>query len=75
MTDEIAVLYTEEQIARRVADLGQEIGRAFAGEDLASSASRRTASSSWPTSSAAIPLDLTMHLLRVTQPAATRRAA
>ncbi len=34
MRDEVAVLYSEEEIARRVAELGAEIGRAFAGREL-----------------------------------------
>ncbi|HVO11916.1 MAG TPA: phosphoribosyltransferase family protein [Vicinamibacteria bacterium] len=34
MRDEVAVLYTEEEIARRVAELGAEIGRALEGREL-----------------------------------------
>ena len=66
MRDEIAVLYTEDEIARRVAELGQEIGRAFAGREICvlglmpgslvflSDLIRR------------IPLELTVQLVRVT---------
>ncbi len=34
MRDEVAVLYTQEQIAHRVAELGAEIGRALPGREL-----------------------------------------
>lgn len=65
MKDRISVLFTEEQIARRVAELGEEIGRAFAGRDVCvlglmgslvfmADLIRK------------LPLDLTVHLVRVT---------
>lgn len=66
MTDEIAVLHSEEQIARRVADLGQEIGRAFAGEDLTVLGLTEDSIVFMADLIRRVPLDLTMHLLRVT---------
>jgi hypoxanthine phosphoribosyltransferase len=65
MSDEIAVLYTEEQIARRVADLGQEIGRAFAGCDLCVIGITEESIIFVADLVRRVPLDLTMHLMRV----------
>lgn len=66
MKDRISVLFTEEQIARRVAELGEEIGRAFAGRDICVLGLMKGSLVFMADLIRKIPLDLTVHLVRVT---------
>jgi len=66
MRDEVSVLFTEEQIARRVAELGEEITSAFAGRRLAVLALVKGSLVFMADLIRRIPLDLTVHLVRVT---------
>lgn len=66
MRDQISVLYTEEQIARRVAALGEEIAAAFAGRDICVLGVMRGSLVFLADLIRRIPLDLTVQLVRVT---------
>jgi hypoxanthine phosphoribosyltransferase len=66
MRDEVAVLYTEDEIARRVAELGQEIGRAFAGREICVLGLMKGSLVFLADLIRRIPLDLTVQLVRVT---------
>ncbi len=66
MREEVEVLYPETEIARRVADLGQEIGREFAGRELCVLGLMKGSIVFMADLVRRIPLDLTMHLVRVT---------
>jgi len=66
MRDKISVLFTEEQIARRVAELGEEIGRAFAGRDICVLGLMKGSLVFMADLIRKIPLDMTVHLVRVT---------
>lgn len=66
MKDQITVLFTEEQIARRVAELGAEIGRAFAGREICVLGLMKGSLVFMADLIRKIPLDLTVHLVRVT---------
>jgi len=66
MRDEVSVLFTEEQIARRVAELGAEITSAFAGRKLAVLGLMKGSLVFMADLIRRIPLDLTVHLVRVT---------
>ena len=55
LMDKPDVLFTPEQIAARIRQIGSEVGRDFDGKEIASSASSRAAWSSWPTSSGPSP--------------------
>jgi hypoxanthine phosphoribosyltransferase len=65
MRDQISVLFTEEQIARRVAELGEEIGRAFAGREICVLGLMKGSLVFMADLIRKIPLDLTVHLVRV----------
>src|SRR5688572_17546432 len=66
MKDKISVLFTEEQIARRVAELGEEVGRAFAGREICVLGLMKGSLVFMSDLIRRIPLDLTVHLVRVT---------
>jgi len=66
MKDKISVLFTEEQIARRVAELGQEITAAFAGQEVCVLGLMKGSIVFMADLIRKIPLDLTVHLVRVT---------
>jgi len=66
MKEEVSVLFTEEQIARRVADLGEEVTRAFAGREICVLGLMKSSLVFMADLIRRIPLDLTMHLVRVT---------
>ena len=66
MRDQVSVLFTEEQIARRVAELGEEITAAFAGREICILGVMRGSVVFMADLIRRIPLDLTVHLVRVT---------
>jgi len=66
MRDDISVLFTEEQIARRVGELGEEITRAFAGREICVLGLMKGSLVFMADLIRRIPLDLTVHLVRVT---------
>jgi hypoxanthine phosphoribosyltransferase len=66
MRDEVSVLFTEEQIARRVAELGAEITSAFSGRKLSVLGLMKGSLVFMADLIRRIPLDLTVHLVRVT---------
>jgi hypoxanthine phosphoribosyltransferase len=66
MRDKISVLYTEEQIARRVAELGAEITKAFEGLEICVLGLMKGSLVFMSDLIRRIPLDLTVHLVRVT---------
>jgi hypoxanthine phosphoribosyltransferase len=66
MTDQVSVLFTEEQIARRVAELGDEITRSFADREICVLALMKGSLVFMSDLIRRIPLDLTVHLVRVT---------
>ncbi len=66
MREDISVLFTEEQIARRVAELGGEITSAFAGHRLSVLGLMKGSLVFMADLIRRIPLDLTVHLVRVT---------
>ena len=65
MREPVTVLYSEEQIARRVAELGAEIGRAFEGSELCVLGLMKGSFVFMADLIRRIPLDLTVHLVRV----------
>ena len=66
MRDRSPVLYTEERIARRVAELGEEITKAFAGREICVLGLMKGSLVFMADLIRKIPLDLTVHLVRVT---------
>ena len=66
MRDQVSVLFTEEQIAHRVAELGEEITKAFAGRSLCVLGLMKGSLVFMADLIRRIPLDLTVHLVRVT---------
>ena len=66
MRDKISVLFTEEQIARRVAELGEEITKAFSGREICVLGLMKGSLVFMSDLIRKIPLDLTVHLVRVT---------
>jgi hypoxanthine phosphoribosyltransferase len=66
MRHEVDVLYSEEQIARRVAELGAEIGQAFDGQELCVLGLMKGSFVFMADLVRKIPLETTMHLVRVT---------
>jgi hypoxanthine phosphoribosyltransferase len=66
MTDPIPVLFSEEQIARRVAALGEEITAAFAGREIYVLGVMKGSLVFMADLIRRIPLDLTVHLVRMT---------
>ena len=65
MRDPVTVLYSEELIARRVAELGAEIGHAFEGSELCVLGLMKGSFVFMADLIRRIPLDLTVHLVRV----------
>ncbi len=65
MNQKADVLYSEEQIARRVAELGAEIARAFEGRELCVLGLMNGSIVFMADLVRRIPLDLTFHLVRV----------
>lgn len=59
------VLFPQDQIARRVAEVGAEIGNAFAGRELCVVGLMKSCLVFMADLIRAIPLDLSVHLLRV----------
>ncbi len=66
MKNQISVLFTEEQIARRVAELGEEISHAFAGREICVLGLMKGSLVFMADLIRKIPLDMTVHLVRVT---------
>jgi hypoxanthine phosphoribosyltransferase len=66
MRDQVSVLFTEEQIAGRVAELGEEITSAFAGQEICVLGLMKGSLVFMADLIRRIPLDLTVHLVRVT---------
>ncbi|HXK09887.1 MAG TPA: hypoxanthine phosphoribosyltransferase [Vicinamibacteria bacterium] len=66
MRDQVSVLFTEEQIARRVGELGEDITRAFAGREVCVLGLMKGSLVFMADLIRRIPLDLTVHLVRVT---------
>jgi hypoxanthine phosphoribosyltransferase len=66
MRDKITVLFTEDQIAHRVAELGDEIARSFAGREICVLGLMKGSLVFMSDLIRKIPLDLTVHLVRVT---------
>ena len=66
MRDKISVLYTEERIAQRVAELGAEITKAFEGREICVLGLMKGSLVFMSDLIRKIPLDLTVHLVRVT---------
>ena len=65
MSDDVTVLYSEQQIARRVAELGQTIAAEFAGEEICVLGLMKGGLVFTADLIRRIPLELTMHLVRV----------
>ena len=66
MRDQVAVIFTEEQIARRVAELGEEITRSFGDREVCVLGLMKGSLVFMSDLIRRIPLDLTVHLVRVT---------
>ncbi len=66
MSTEIAVLYSEQEIARRVDELGRQIAEAFAGREICVLGLMKGSLVFMADLMRRIPLDLTMHVVRVT---------
>ena len=66
MKDQVSVLFSEEQIARRVAELGEEITSTFAGREICVLGLMKGSLLFLADLIRRIPLDLTVHLVRVT---------
>jgi hypoxanthine phosphoribosyltransferase len=66
MRNQVSVLFTEEQIARRVAELGEEITSAFAGREVCVLGLMKGSFVFMADLVRRIPLDLTAHFVRVT---------
>jgi len=66
MRDQVSVLFTEEQIARRVAELGEEITRSFGRREICVLGLMKGSLVFMSDLIRRIPLDLTVHLVRVT---------
>ena len=66
MRDQVSVLFGEEQIARRVAELGEEITSAFAGRDICVLGLMKGSLVFMADLIRRIRLDLTVQLVRVT---------
>jgi hypoxanthine phosphoribosyltransferase len=66
MSDEVAVLFSEEQIARRVQQLGEEITLAFAGQEVCVLGLMKGSLVFLADLIRRIHLDLTVHFVRVT---------
>jgi len=66
MRNQVSVLFTEEQIARRVAELGEEITQSFGSREICVLALMKGSLVFMSDLIRRIPLDLTVHLVRVT---------
>ena len=65
MRDQVSVLFSEEQVARRVAELGEEITSTFAGQEICVLGLMKGSLLFLADLIRRIPLDLTVHLVRV----------
>ena len=65
MKTDVPVLFAEDVIARRVAELGREIGESLAGRDVCVLGLMKGSLVFMADLVRRIPLDLTMHLVRV----------
>jgi hypoxanthine phosphoribosyltransferase len=66
MREQVSVLIPEERIARRVAELGEEITQAYAGREVCVLGLMKGSLVFLADLVRRIPLDLTIHLVRVT---------
>jgi hypoxanthine phosphoribosyltransferase len=66
MSDDVAILHKEDEIARRVAELGAEIARAFAGREVCVLGVMKGSLVFLADLIRRIPLELTVHFVRVT---------
>ena len=66
MKPEARVLFSEEQIARRIAELGLEIGKQYAGNELTVVGLMKGCLVFMADLIRKIPTDLSVHLVRVT---------
>jgi hypoxanthine phosphoribosyltransferase len=66
MRNQVSVLFTEDQIARRVAELGEQITGAFAGKEICVLGLMKGSLVFLADLIRRIPLDLTVQLVRVT---------
>jgi hypoxanthine phosphoribosyltransferase len=66
MRDKVSVLIPEERIARRVAELGEQITQAYAGREICVLGLMKGSLVFMADLVRRIPLDLSMHLVRVT---------
>jgi hypoxanthine phosphoribosyltransferase len=66
MRDTISVLFDEERIARRVAELGEEIAKGLAGREICVLGLMKGSLVFMSDLIRKLPLDLSMHLVRVT---------
>lgn len=66
MRDQVSILIPEDQIARRVAELGEEIGRSYAGREVTVLGLMKGSLVFMADLVRKLPLDLTVHLVRVT---------
>jgi hypoxanthine phosphoribosyltransferase len=66
MKDEVTVLYPADQIATRVAELGRDIGQALAGREISVLGLMKGSLVFMADLIRHLPLDLTVHLVRVT---------
>jgi hypoxanthine phosphoribosyltransferase len=66
MRNTVSVLFSEEQIARRVAELGEEITASFAGREVYVLGVMKGSLVFMADLIRRIPLDLTVHLVRMT---------
>jgi hypoxanthine phosphoribosyltransferase len=66
MKDKISVLFTEEQIAKRVTELGAQVTESLSGREICVLALMKGSLVFMSDLIRKIPLDLTMHLVRVT---------
>jgi hypoxanthine phosphoribosyltransferase len=66
MRDKISVLFDEERIARRVAELGEEIAKGLAGREICVLGLMKGSLVFMSDLIRKIPLDLSVHLVRVT---------
>jgi hypoxanthine phosphoribosyltransferase len=66
MKDNVTVLFSEEQIARRVAELGEEVAKGLSGREVCVLGVMKGSLVFMSDLIRRIPLDLTLHLVRVT---------
>ena len=66
MRDEVAVLFTQDEIRERVKELGREIAQAFADREISVLGLMKGSLVFMADLIRQVPLDLTLHLVRVT---------